>query len=73
MSKNIPDKICVYCFKPFSWRKKWKRDWYNVKYCSKRCHLAKKSESIKYMQIKSISKTIINDSDIICRLMGFVL
>ncbi|MGC6437790.1 MAG: DUF2256 domain-containing protein [Flavobacteriaceae bacterium] len=25
------------CGRPFSWRKKWKRDWENVKYCSKKC------------------------------------
>ncbi|UTA52025.1 DUF2256 domain-containing protein [Deinococcus radiodurans] len=22
---------------PFSWRKKWERDWDNVRYCSERC------------------------------------
>ncbi|WP_409574584.1 DUF2256 domain-containing protein [Thalassotalea sp. PS06] len=30
-------KICVVCERPFTWRKKWQRDWANVKYCSKRC------------------------------------
>ncbi|MBR9860075.1 DUF2256 domain-containing protein [bacterium] len=38
VSKNdLPSKICPVCSKPFSWRKKWERDWPNVKYCSKRC------------------------------------
>ena len=31
------EKICLTCKKPFSWRKKWKRDWENVLYCSKKC------------------------------------
>ncbi|MFC3095752.1 DUF2256 domain-containing protein [Alteromonas sediminis] len=34
---NLPQKTCVVCQRPFAWRKKWERDWENVKYCSKRC------------------------------------
>ncbi|WP_369817108.1 DUF2256 domain-containing protein [Pedobacter sp. Leaf176] len=34
---ELPTKICPVCRLPFSWRKKWKRDWANVVYCSKRC------------------------------------
>ncbi|MFM8948994.1 MAG: DUF2256 domain-containing protein [Acidimicrobiaceae bacterium] len=30
-------KICATCAKPFEWRKKWARDWPNVRYCSDRC------------------------------------
>ncbi|MFY8350701.1 DUF2256 domain-containing protein [Pseudoalteromonas sp. SSM20] len=33
----LPTKICQVCERPFTWRKKWQRDWHNVKYCSKRC------------------------------------
>lgn len=32
-----PTKICAVCGLPFTWRKKWERDWENVKYCSDRC------------------------------------
>ncbi|MDO4246004.1 MAG: DUF2256 domain-containing protein [Deinococcus sp.] len=32
-----PSKICARCGLPFSWRKKWERDWEQVKYCSERC------------------------------------
>jgi len=35
--KQLPEKICVICQRPFSWRKKWARDWEEVKYCSERC------------------------------------
>ncbi|MGB1911096.1 MAG: DUF2256 domain-containing protein [Candidatus Puniceispirillaceae bacterium] len=34
---DLPSKICLVCNKPFNWRKKWARDWNNVKYCSERC------------------------------------
>jgi hypothetical protein len=32
-----PQKICPVCGRPFSWRKKWERDWDQVVYCSDRC------------------------------------
>jgi len=32
------------CKRPFSWRKKWERDWENVKYCSERCKRNKANE-----------------------------
>jgi hypothetical protein len=38
---NLPSKICISCGRPFSWRKKWERDWEKVKYCSKACAGAK--------------------------------
>jgi len=28
---------CACCGLPFSWRKKWERDWDKVKFCSERC------------------------------------
>ncbi|MDC1382287.1 DUF2256 domain-containing protein [Candidatus Puniceispirillum sp.] len=34
---DLPEKICKFCGRPFQWRKKWSRDWDQVKYCSKRC------------------------------------
>ncbi|MFZ9874105.1 MAG: DUF2256 domain-containing protein [Candidatus Methylacidiphilales bacterium] len=34
---NLPAKTCLHCGRPFSWRKKWERDWENVKYCSDAC------------------------------------
>jgi len=37
---NLPTKLCVLCGRPFVWRKKWARDWVNVKYCSERCRTA---------------------------------
>ena len=34
---DLPTKTCLACGLPFTWRKKWERDWDNVKYCSDRC------------------------------------
>jgi hypothetical protein len=30
-------KTCERCGLKFEWRKKWARDWANVKYCSQKC------------------------------------
>jgi hypothetical protein len=34
---DLPTKDCVTCGRPFAWRKKWERDWENVKHCSDAC------------------------------------
>ncbi|UFS55375.1 DUF2256 domain-containing protein [Comamonadaceae bacterium M7527] len=41
--QDLPQKICLHCGLPFSWRKKWERDWEQVRYCSKRCSGARGS------------------------------
>lgn len=39
--QNLPEKICLVCGRPYTWRKKWKKDWDNVKYCSEKCRRKK--------------------------------
>ncbi|MBL8982977.1 MAG: DUF2256 domain-containing protein [Gemmatimonadetes bacterium] len=34
---QLPEKACASCGRPFTWRRKWARDWEAVKYCSDRC------------------------------------
>ncbi len=34
---DLPQKVCMTCGRPFSWRKKWALQWDAVKYCSERC------------------------------------
>ena len=34
---DLPSKICAVCGLAFAWRKKWARDWDEVKFCSDRC------------------------------------
>ncbi|WP_246218825.1 DUF2256 domain-containing protein [Parasphingorhabdus halotolerans] len=29
--------MCEACRRPFTWGKKWERDWENVRYCSDDC------------------------------------
>jgi hypothetical protein len=41
---HLPSKICEQCQKPFNWRKKWERDWEQVKYCSERCRREAKQQ-----------------------------
>ena len=38
---DLPSKVCLTCNRPFAWRKKWERDWDQVRYCSDRCRGAK--------------------------------
>lgn len=38
---HLPQKLCAACGKPLSWRKKWRRDWEHVRYCSDRCRAAR--------------------------------
>ncbi|WP_179346668.1 DUF2256 domain-containing protein [Winogradskyella ursingii] len=39
--RNLPQKICPICDRPFTWRKKWEKDWDNVKFCSEKCRRQK--------------------------------
>jgi hypothetical protein len=38
---DLPQKVCAACGRPFVWRKKWARDWDNVRFCSERCRRGK--------------------------------
>ncbi|MGL4313799.1 MAG: DUF2256 domain-containing protein [Sphingomonas sp.] len=35
--RDLPSKTCPVCNRPFTWRKKWARDWEKVIYCSDKC------------------------------------
>jgi len=37
--QHLPTKICVVCQRPFVWRKKWEKNWDEVKYCSDACRM----------------------------------
>jgi hypothetical protein len=41
--ENLPSKVCKVCNRPFTWRKKWERDWDKVLYCSDKCKQKKDS------------------------------
>ena len=37
---DLPQKTCIVCGRPFTWRRKWARDWDQVKFCSDRCRVS---------------------------------
>jgi hypothetical protein len=37
VKNGFPPKICQRCGLEFEWRKKWAKNWSEVKYCSDRC------------------------------------
>jgi hypothetical protein len=37
----LPQKVCLVCNRPFTWRKKWEKVWEEVKYCSEKCKMNK--------------------------------
>jgi hypothetical protein len=40
--ENLPAKMCAACGRPFAWRRKWARDWENVRYCSDACRTGRR-------------------------------
>jgi hypothetical protein len=43
---TLPQKICATCSRPFAWRKKWARDWEQVKHCSDRCRATRNRQAM---------------------------
>lgn len=33
----LPQKHCLHCGRPMVWRKRWAKNWDDVKFCSDRC------------------------------------
>lgn len=42
---DFPQKTCLACDRPFTWRKKWARDWPLVRYCSERCRRSRRDRT----------------------------
>ena len=43
---DLPEKICAGCGLPFTWRKKWEKNWDEVRYCSERCRGSRNSKAV---------------------------
>ncbi|GAB4310539.1 MAG: DUF2256 domain-containing protein [Phototrophicales bacterium] len=39
--QHLPQKTCPVCKRPFTWRKKWEKNWEHVVYCSQACRSKK--------------------------------
>ena len=44
--QNLPSKTCIVCGLDFNWRKKWARNWEDVKYCSEKCRRSKNGQRV---------------------------
>ncbi|RQW81139.1 MAG: DUF2256 domain-containing protein [Methylococcus sp.] len=42
---DLPTKVCAVCGRPFTWRRKWRAVWEQVRYCSERCRRARSARS----------------------------
>ena len=38
--QSLPSKPCAACGRPMTWRKRWARNWDEVRYCSDACRRA---------------------------------
>jgi hypothetical protein len=38
---DLPGKLCATCGLPFTWRKKWEKNWDEVRFCSQKCRSQK--------------------------------
>lgn len=34
---SLPQKPCLHCGRPMTWRRAWAKNWDEVRYCSDRC------------------------------------
>lgn len=41
--QSLPSKPCEACGRPMTWRKRWAKDWEQVRYCSDACRRAGRS------------------------------
>jgi hypothetical protein len=40
--RDLPQKACAACGRPFTWRRKWEAVWDEVKFCSRRCRATRR-------------------------------
>lgn len=60
---NLPTKVCVVCERPFTWRKKWERDWDEVTTCSKRCNAERKKQARSISRLGLDSEQAVAERD----------
>ncbi|MEQ8285493.1 DUF2256 domain-containing protein [Thalassospira sp.] len=47
---DLPEKTCIVCKRPFSWRRKWKDCWESVRYCSDKCRTDRNAANLPTSQ-----------------------
>jgi hypothetical protein len=59
--KVLPTKDCAVCGRTITWRKKWERDWDEVRYCSDGCRRrAKSSASAVDLELETTMRTLLD-------------
>ncbi len=43
---DLPQKTCAACGRAFTWRRKWARDWDQVRFCSDACRTGRREAAI---------------------------
>ena len=56
-----PPKPCALCGRAVTWRKKWERDWADVKYCSDACRRAAKSSKDQGAALEAAILALVSD------------
>ncbi|MCR9283428.1 DUF2256 domain-containing protein [Labrenzia sp. ac12] len=51
--EDLPVKLCATCGRPFTWRRKWARDWEEVRHCSERCRRNKDTKQGTSSEMRS--------------------
>jgi hypothetical protein len=47
---DLPTKTCTACGRPFTWRKKWEKNWAEVRYCSNACQTGSRDAARKSLR-----------------------
>lgn len=55
---DVPSKTCLVCGRTITWRKKWARDWAEVKYCSDACR--RRSKGITATADAELDRTLMS-------------
>ena len=47
---TLPRKICAACARPFAWRRRWARDWEQVRFCSEACRTGRYAAATAFVE-----------------------
>ncbi len=61
MATEKPTKLCQQCGRVIEWRKKWERDWQNVRYCSDACRRAAKRGAPEDAELEAAIFRLLNE------------
>ncbi len=63
---ELPTKVCARCARPFTWRKKWRNNWAEVRYCSASCRLNRHTNSRSTLLLRTCHDICSTPINILC-------